>query len=273
MGSLRERARIRMGDGAFTRPHRPTFHHLMTLTQGTLRHTVDFTEYALEPGAWLWVRPGQVHQWGDLTGVEGTLLLFEQGFLDPATAAAARVDDPHAGVVQIPAGADREALDTAAAQVERHFLSLGRLPLDAHLAVLRHLLAVVVLNLAHLTNAAGNPVPEPGEAFVRFRAAVERNFARTRRLDDYAKMLGYSARTLSRACLADAGIGAKEFIDGRVLLEAKRMLAHGEQPASRIAANLGFSSATNFSKFFHQRTATSPIVFRAAVRGHTGTRH
>jgi hypothetical protein len=30
---------------------------------------------------------------------------------------------------------------------------------------------------------------------------------------------------------------------------------------------LGFSSATNFSKFFHQRTGTSPLAFRHAVRG------
>jgi AraC-like DNA-binding protein len=62
-------------------------------------------------------------------------------------------------------------------------------------------------------------------------------------------------------------VGAKEFIDRRVVLEAKRLLAHGNQSAARVAAQLGFSSATNFSKFFHQRTGQSPIAFRATVRG------
>ena len=52
-----------------------------------------------------------------------------------------------------------------------------------------------------------------------------------------------------------------------MLLEAKRLLAHGDQPAAKIAARLGFSSATNFTKFFHQRTGTSPLAFRHAVRG------
>jgi AraC-like DNA-binding protein len=56
-------------------------------------------------------------------------------------------------------------------------------------------------------------------------------------------------------------------IDRRVLLEAKRLLAHGDQPAAKIAARLGFSSATNFSRFFHQRTGTSPFAFRSDVRG------
>jgi AraC-like DNA-binding protein len=46
-----------------------------------------------------------------------------------------------------------------------------------------------------------------------------------------------------------------------------RLLAHGDQPAAKIAARLGFSSATNFSKFFHQRAGTSPLAFRHAVRG------
>jgi AraC-like DNA-binding protein len=64
-----------------------------------------------------------------------------------------------------------------------------------------------------------------------------------------------------------AGIGAKDYIDRRVLLEAKRLLAHGDQPAAKIAARLGFSSATNFSKFFHRRAGTSPLAFRQAVRG------
>jgi AraC-like DNA-binding protein len=102
---------------------------------------------------------------------------------------------------------------------------------------------------------------------VRFRDAVERDFARTRRLEDYARALGYSPRTLSRATLAGAGVGAKEFIDRRVILEAKRLLAHGNQSASRIGAQLGFTSANNFSKYFQQRTGQSPITFRATVRG------
>ncbi|MFD4414709.1 helix-turn-helix domain-containing protein [Streptomyces sp. NPDC058466] len=264
LADVRARARARGADLAA--PQRPGFHHVLTLTAGRLRQTVDFTAYVLEPGAWLWARPGQVLQWGDLGEAEGILIVFERDFPDPATVGAARVDDPDAPVLRTPAADDAEALRLAAAHLEREFRVPGRLPADAHIAVLRHLLDVLILRVAHLEDPGG-PVSEPGETFLRFRAAVERDFARTRRVDDYAAALGYSTRTLSRAALGAAGVGAKEFIDRRVVLEAKRLLAHTDLTAARIADRLGFSSATNFAKYFHQRAGQAPIAFRDTVRG------
>ncbi|MEU8915600.1 helix-turn-helix transcriptional regulator [Streptomyces nigrescens] len=250
-----------------TLPQRPDFHHLTTLTGGTLWHTVDFTAYALEPGSWLWVRPGQVQQWGDLTHAEGTLILFRQDFLDPATTAGARTEDPHAPILRRPLPHDAQALRLAADHLAAEFHALGHLPLEIHTTALRHVLAALVLRLAHLTAPVGGPAPDA--TYLRFRDAVEKDFARTRRVEDYAEALGYSARTLSRATLASAGLGAKEFIDRRVVLEAKRLLAHSDQTAARIADRLGFSSATHFSKYFHQRTGRTPIAFRGTVRGLT----
>jgi AraC-like DNA-binding protein len=264
LADLRERAARRMG-ADFLRPQRPHFHHLVAVRRGRLRQTVDFAGYDLGPGAWLWVRPGQVHQWGDLTSADGTLIIFEQGFLDPAT--RAHIKDPHGVVVRAPAEADKRALRAATMALDREFRASGRLPLETHQAILRHLLSVVVLNLSQLGALPGGPAPHATEIFLRFRDAVETHFASARRLEDYATFLGYSTRTLSRASMDATGVGGKEYIDRRVLLEAKRLLAHADQPAAKIAARLGFSSATNFSKFFHQRTDTSPLAFRRAVRG------
>ena len=260
--------RHRVPGERLTAPQRPDFHHLITLTGGTLWHTVDFTAYALEPGSWLWIRPGQVQQWGDLTHADGTLILFRQDFLDPATAAGARTEDPHAPILRRPLPDDARALRLAGAHLTAEFHALGQLPLEIHTAALRHLLAVLVLRLAHLTGPVGSPAPDPDTTYLRFRDAVEADFARTRRVEDYAEALGYSARTLSRATLASAGLGAKEFIDRRVVLEAKRLLAHSDRTAARIADRLGFSSATHFNKYFHQRTGQTPIAFRDTVRGH-----
>jgi AraC-like DNA-binding protein len=264
LADLRGRAADRMG-ADFMRPQRPRFHHLVALRRGRLRQTIDFTGYDLEPGTWLWVRPGQVHQWGDLTSADGTLIIFEQGFLDPAT--SAHIREPHDAVVRVPAEADQKALRTATVTLEREFHTPGRLPLETHQAILRHLLSVVVLNLAQLGASPGEPAPQATETFLRFRDAVETHFASTRRLEDYARILGYSTRTLSRASVDAAGVAAKEYIDRRVLLEAKRLLAHGDQPAATTGVRLGFSSATNFSKFFRQRAGMSPLAFRHAVRG------
>src|SRR5690349_7182533 len=110
------------------RPLRPTFHHLLTPARGVLRHTVDFTGYDLAPGKWLWVRPGQVQQWGDPRGVDGTLILFEADFLDRATAAGASLDDVHAPVVYEPASEEQLRLAGAAEHLARTFAGPGQLP-------------------------------------------------------------------------------------------------------------------------------------------------
>ena len=250
-----------------TAPTRPAFHHLLTLSSGVLEHTVDFTGYTLEPGSWLWVRPGQVEQWHDLRPAEGTLILFEADFLDPATAESAALHDPFAPVMRTAGGEELAALNLATGHLQREFDRAQGLPPDVHVAVLRHLLAALLLRLAYLPGPAGIRDGESAGVFLRFRDAVERDFTSVRRVEDYARTLGYSPRTLSRATMTSAGVGAKDFIDRRVILEARRLLAHSDRSAEQIAAQLGFSSATNFSKFFRQRAGASPIAFRADVRG------
>ncbi|MET8101118.1 helix-turn-helix transcriptional regulator [Streptomyces sp. NPDC005236] len=260
------RARSRAHGTELGAPLRPACHQVLTLASGTLRTAVDFTDHDVGRDSWLWTRPGQVLQWGDLTRAEGTLIVFEQDFPGAAAVRAARLDDPHGRVLHTPTGEAATSLRVAAAHLEHEFRSPGRLPRDTHHAVLRHLLDVLVLRLAH-PDGFDTSTGAPSETFLRFRATVERDFANTRRVDDYALTLGYSARTLSRAALESAGIGAKEFIDRRVILEAKRLLAHSDLAAARIADRLGFSSATNFAKYFHQRAGQAPIAFRTAVRG------
>lgn len=250
-------------------PHRPGFHHLLAVDTGHLAHTVDFRPYELRAGDWLWVRPGQVQHFGDLTGAEGVLVLFESGFLDPATATAARLEDWYGPAVRHPEDAAGEAARAALDHLHREFGALCGLPLEAHLDVLRHLLSVLVLRAAHLVRDAAEDAGDCAATatFLRFRDAVERDFTVSRRVADYARALGYSPRTLSRATEAAAGTGAKEFIDRRVVLEAKRLLAHGDLPAAGIARRLGFEDATNFSKYFLHRAGITPIAFRESVRG------
>ncbi|GAA2308964.1 AraC family transcriptional regulator [Streptomyces caniferus] len=246
---------------------RLAFHELIAVRTGTLRCSVDFTEHELTPGSWLWVRPGQISQYhSDLTLAEGTVVLFLPGFLSPATAEAARVDQ-HDGTRSLtPRGAEGDAVRHVLELLESEYRQLTGLPLEVHLEVVRHLLAVLVLRLAHLRGAQGGD--EAGStAFRSFQQAVERDFARSHRVEEYARQLGYSVRTLTRATHAAAGCGAKRYIDDRVLLEAKRLLVHTGLTATAIGDRLGFPDATVFTKFFRQRAGETPAAFRNRARG------
>lgn len=85
-----------------------------------------------------------------------------------------------------------------------------------------------------------------------------------RRAEDYARRLGNSVKTLTRACLAATGQPVKQVIDTRVALEAQRPLAHTDGPVATIARRLDFTEPTNFGKFFTHLTGTSPGRFRSA---------
>lgn len=240
--------------------HRPEFHELVAPTRGRLLFVVDFVEHEVRPGEWLWVRPGQVQQWGDLEGVAGTAVLFEAAALDPGSAALAALDEPPLTTLYRPGSGPERIVS----QLADELAADGELPREVQAAVVRNLLAALVLRLAH---SAGDGPTVGTEPFRRFRRAVEADFVRTRRVEDYAAMLGYSPRTLSRAVRSALGIGAKELIDRRVVLEAQRLLAHSDDTAALVAVQLGFDDAANFGKFFQLRVGQTPIGFRESVRG------
>lgn len=249
-------------------PLRPTFHHLITVRSGQLNCSVDFTEHVLTEGSWLWVQPGQILQFrSDLAAAEGTVVLFQPGFLGAATVDAARVDRPSLRAAPLtPQDGAQEALQRTLDLLESEYGRLAELPLEVHIEVIRHLLSVLLLRLSHVQD--GQDGDETGnEPFRRFQKAVEQDYARTHRVEDYAARLGYSVRTLTRATRAVAGCGAKRFIDDRVLLEAKRLLVHTDLTASAVGERLGFPDATVFTKFFRKRTGETPVAFRLQGRG------
>ncbi|WP_307818492.1 AraC family transcriptional regulator [Streptomyces sp. MBT62] len=107
------------------------------------------------------------------------------------------------------------------------------------------------------------------DTFRRYTAALERDFRTSHHVSDYAAALGYSPRTLTRATLAATGTTAKQYLDARVLLEAKRLLVHTDATAADISRALGFAEPTDFAKFFRKRERRTPLEFRAAARGQT----
>lgn len=263
-----EQMRRRMARlGVGRRTERPEFHLLLHLSSGDMVHTVDFREYAMSAGSWLWVRPGQVQRFGDLSGVDGALVLFREEALDPTSATVAGVGDPFGRTLWTPDTESAAATVRALSHLQAEFESL---PQHSHvrLPVLQHLLAALLLRLTDPSGQVGTAAaPEHSEPFLAFRRLVEVSFTQHRDVDYYARKLGYSSRTLRRATITATGVGAKEFIDQRVVLEAKRLLTHEDQPVERIAARLGFPDASNFVKYFAHRTATTPAAFRAQARG------
>ncbi|MFJ9198769.1 helix-turn-helix transcriptional regulator [Streptomyces flaveolus] len=256
------------------RVHRIDFHVVMLFTGGPVRHMIDFAEYEATAGELLWIRPGQVHRFSPDSEYRGTVLTMQPGFLPSATVEATGLYRYDLPPLLRPDQARLAALTASLDQLRREYEDATTLPLSLHTAVLRHTLTAFLLRLAHLAASSAQEARQgagqadaPGDTtFTLFRNAVERDFATNHSVSAYADALGYSRRTLVRAVRAATGETPKGFIDKRVVLEAKRLLAHTDMPIGRVGAAVGFPDAANFSKFFQQHTDMTPAAFRAELR-------
>jgi AraC-like DNA-binding protein len=126
-------------------------------------------------------------------------------------------------------------------------------------ALLRHQLAVLLLRIALLTRTTGAPPRRRrGRTFARFRRELEDGHPHSRRVEDYAARLGCSVRTLTRASLAVTGRTAKQVVDDRVALEARRLLACTELSVAEIGRHLGFPSRPTSAASSTARSGTEP---------------
>lgn len=236
-------------------------HLLVLVSTGHGSYEVDFQHHPARPGTLLWARPGQAVRFGAEPGLDGFVVGWPRGFLPDLPAVPWTPEDPFGPVCWQLAGEDGDA-------VLDEITQLGvdcdrRLPAD----LLRHQLTVVILRLTQVPAVdAGGPRTGPeADTYRRFRLQLETDFHRCRRVTSYAAQLGCSVRTLTRACLAATGRTAKQVIDDRVVLEARRMLAGTTMPVATIAEQLGFDEPTHFGRLFHRATGLPPGTFRAGA--------
>lgn len=250
---------------------------LILVTAGRYSHVVDFQNFDCPAGSVLALQPGQVHTFGNMHGWDGWMLIFRSELLR-ARADSRPVDelDFFRDATELPAyvrvaGPARDAITACFERMAED----ARLPAPAPAvnALLRHQLhaLLVRLHLAHASSSRPTPVEAAMlERFRRFRALVEREHRRWHGVGQYAKQLGCSEKTLTRATMAVTDVGAKAFLTNRIVLEAQRLLVHTRSPVATIAEQLGFDEATNFVKFFRREAGITPGAFRAKLAGSGG---
>jgi len=236
---------------------RADFHVLAVIDAGHGSVSIDFASYPLTARSAVWIAPGAVHRWDEMADVAGHLVLFIPTVpVTPATRELVAAADLLAGW-SVPGDEWR----FVAAAMEH-------LRLEASVALTgprTELPEILVSALIARLRPPQLGARSENTTFRLFRSSVEAHFRVHHDAGYYAGALGYAPRTLSRAVQQVTGRTAKTFIVDRVVLEAKRLLAHDRFTAARCAAELGFLDASSFSVFFRNATGQPPGAWQRST--------
>ncbi len=244
--------------------HRTDFHQLFVFRAGEATAMVDFVDHRCPAGSLLYVHPGRLQRLPRAVtdGVHAVAVLFTVSF-PPRLERIRPLLSPFGPVTWSVPADEWGGIDRAVTELQSEYGRAAGEDRAITTDLVRQLLGALLLRVARLPVAPGQTNHSGDETFQRFQRELERDFATTRSAAVYAARVGYSLRSLNRACQAATGRSAKALIDARVALEAKRMLAHTTIPAAAVGHRLGFSEATNFTKFFTRETGLTPGAFRA----------
>ncbi|MET3036824.1 helix-turn-helix domain-containing protein [Chryseobacterium sp. NRRL B-14859] len=95
-----------------------------------------------------------------------------------------------------------------------------------------------------------------------FYSLLEAHFPESKSVHFYADKLALTPNYLNILVKTELGKTAKDIIDSRVVLEAKRRLLGTGQSIKQIALDLGFQSISSFSAYIFRKTGFYPKKFR-----------
>lgn len=247
-----------------TTPHRTGFYHILWFLKGTPVHWVDFAPIQVQPGTLLFLNKDRVQRFDVHANAEGYAILFTGDFFSQ----------------------DLKYLHSNILFNDLMKVAMIHLPNDTR--PFSELVALMQWELTHpkdpgqpnmLHNLLHNFLLYAERAYrqqtftelkknadldylLLFREMLEKHYPSEKQVQFYARELLVTEKRLNTATAKTVGKTPKEMIDDRVMLEAKRLLAHTQDTIKEIGYTLGYDEPTNFIKYFKKHNGHTPVEFR-----------
>lgn len=252
--------------GATDEPHRHDYFTVLLTRKAKGQHVIDFSAYDLQPQQVFFVGPGQVHQVIEEQRSEGFSIVFSADFLAKNNIPISFIDDLNLfrnyGEAP-PLLLNTEALKILVDYCEK-MMQFYQSELEFKSRAMAALLELFLIHCTHLCKKPTNPQQlEAGNSILRsFKALVEEHHKTEHSTSFYASQLHITPDHLNRTIKSLIGKSAKEYIQNRIIIAAKRLLIFSPATNKEISYELGFSEPTHFSAFFKNCTHLSPTAFK-----------
>jgi AraC-like DNA-binding protein len=243
-------------------PHRAEFYQIIRIESGESVQTVDFSPISIVGSQLLFVAKNQVVSFDVASLYSGENILFTDKFFirgdyDARFIRHLHLFNPFTGNVSV--------------QMNEKMTSLWKMThhdytseYDSFQSNLIHCyLSAFLIHAERQYDMASVQVKKPEyQLALQFTELVEQHHKSLRKVGDYVDVMNKCPKLLSRSLQAIIGKTPKQYIDDRILLEAKRLLVYSDDSIKEITFSLGFDEPTNFSKFFREQTGLSPTEFK-----------
>lgn len=250
----------------FSWPHKHSFYEILWIRKGTTKHFVDNQELDLSSDTIYFMSPGQTHHFETYRAIKGDSIMFTEEFFilnfinKEALQQLSFLDNSYRS--------PNIKLDEPAKQVLEPLLKLlylefnrsdhSKLALSAMLYVFLNTLQRIYLTRGDNSHFPSNHTT----IFNNFKRLLEQNYKEQKKLSFYSEALFITPHYLTEVVKNVAGKTASEFVQDRLLLEAKRMLVQSHFQIGQIADELGFKDFSYFSRHFKKHNKLSPEQYR-----------
>jgi len=248
--------------------HTLTYYDLTFITEGEGTFSIDSKSYKASPGDVFFSKPGEIRNWDIHNILNGQALIFEDEFL------SSFFKDPlfvqHLSFFNLEKTSSKIHL---AENLYTHILELLQnikeeidhfKQNDEH--VLRALLyeILMLLNRIYLQNTEQEEESKKRHSLYlnRFIHLVDSTLKEHRSVQYYAEKLCITPNYLNELTNAAMQISSKQYIQNKVMEEAKKLLLYTDLSISEIAFELHYDTVSYFIRSFKKHQKKTPLAYR-----------
>jgi len=256
-------------EGNLTTPHRAGFYIIIWFQKGSPTHLVDFNPVKIKPNTILFLNKNIVHRFDSKGNFDGKAILFTDSFFCK-TEADTKFLRSNILFNDLFAVSKIQLLRTASLftdlfqQMETELMN----PKDNYQSdILQNHLHNLLLHSDRERRKQNFTEIKKGanlDYVILFKDLIENQFLKQKLVGNYASQLRVTEKRLNQATSKILDKSPKQMIDERIMLEAKRLLAHTSESVKEIGFALGFDEPTNFIKYFRKHHSSTPVEFRGS---------
>lgn len=249
-------------------PHRVEFHGLLYIANGIGKHFIDFNDYPIKAGSFVFVQKNQVQAFDFTSQPLGWIILFTDDYfseLQTKIRLPSIMPNNLTSLYNPVIDVKNQLRKSCESLLQEVFIEQKNKDTDGLLMQLIFSALFIKVMKEIPQSQSKNLSDVRSKRFYDFIRLIEDRTITSREASDYANLLNITYKSLNEICKLASNKTAKQLINLETILEAKRKLAVENIQVQALAYELGFDEVTNFVKYFKRHTALTPSQFKASL--------